>query len=962
MPSGPSQDTLDDLDAEDSDNDDARSFGLESDLYGDATIDSTPADVPLTSLTQPSVLHNLKDLTVTSLANNTSLRRGSAMDSEDEVDLVRQPLQDGSKGQANTASGTLPLHAAPRRPTNMDPPLQGRIQEDEDKNGREEIEDSDASHMTETRSDEEVQLNSRDLRHTLNTNTPARHNAHARVRLGGPLPALPRRQMSMGPADAAKSRISSIGTRRANSVPQFGRRESNGHPGEVRASSESASSSHDTSDSGRWLSRATATSNFSSLFAHAKHLAASSSPFGLGRRYPSDESERDAAIGREIDEAEAEVARDRRERAAAEARQRWRQRKDWFTSFLPFSRSSPHETNAIFNLLQLLNPLTYVRALVWLANMMLDAIMRPIHYIIPDDVWDRLSSVFEFLPHVLAGLLAFIFAFVVATQLAGSTDGDWARDVIKNSWRTFDDVRHKVYDFTPRLTWPRRDRWVDIDDLWDNDDAARDKVEAFLSRMEEEFLGLQRARNIHDASLKKLETIVPSIVHMELRDGRPVVSQEFWHAIRDLIHGDGGFLAFDKVGSDFEISSERQWRAIALRLTRDPTVVSKFNTTMAEFESRISGKMANFWDTWVRENDDKITQMLGSAVDQIKSAGSQREFEERLGRIVKEQLSSQAESQRGQVVTREEFLRHLQNEFVAHRSEVKAELEHLQPQLQDMVKQSVQLMSKEMPEGVARADLVSLVNGIVRKALADVNLEALAKGSIHRHWDTELRHQINYFAVGAGAAVDARHSSSTFDPRHEGVVTPAQYEAGYRGPRPFPPVAALDSWQDAGDCWCAARSVNHRGNPHGASLAIHLRQPVVPQHVVIEHILPGATSEPGARPKLIEIWAEFPHQSPEVRDRILDFSAVFFPDDEVADWDFTPPDYPPRFVKISRFVYDGAADAFDGVYVHRLSRELEELGAATDHVIVRAVTNYGAQHHTCFYRVRLYGLNPELAG
>ena len=39
----------------------------------------------------------------------------------------------------------------------------------------------------------------------------------------------------------------------------------------------------------------------------------------------------------------------------------------------------------------------------------------------------------------------------------------------------------------------------------------------------------------------------------------------------------------------------------------------------------------------------------------------------------------------------------------------------------------------------------------------------------------------------------------------------------------------------------------------------------------------------------------------------------------------------------------------------QLSDELVALRAETDSVVVRAVTNYGAEKHTCFYRLRLFG-------
>jgi hypothetical protein len=519
-------------------------------------------------------------------------------------------------------------------------------------------------------------------------------------------------------------------------------------------------------------------------------------------------------------------------------------------------------------------------------------------------------------------------------------------------------MRYRITDLIPTITWPKTDRWVDLNDLWEDDDSSKDKLQQFLNRMEEEFLALKRSGKIHDASLKKLENILPSIVHMELRDGRPIISEEFWHALRDMIHGDGGFLAFDKVGSEYVVSSDRQWSAIMSRLARDPAFTTKLNLTASGVEDRMSHKMTTFWDKWVKDNDDRILQMLGTAVDQIKSAGSQKEFEERLNKVVNEQLTQreqETEKQSGKFVSREEFLRHLRNEFASLSSQLRAELDDLQPQMERLIQQTVELATKDLTHDMSRTDVTALVNNLIRNALADINLEAMARGKIHNHWDTELRNQVNYFAPGSGAKIDAQLTSATWDPRGH-AITPERYERGWRGREAFPPIAALEPWQDEGDCWCAARSANHRGNPHGATLSVQLNHAIIPQHIIIEHILPGATTHPGARPKSIEVWAEIIDS--EVRERILDFGSVYFPDD-VDDWNFTPPDFSPRFVKITQFVYE-AAEIHQGVHVHRLSSELLALGAHTDRVVVRAVNNYGAENHTCFYRVRLYGFNVEL--
>ena len=49
----------------------------------------------------------------------------------------------------------------------------------------------------------------------------------------------------------------------------------------------------------------------------------------------------------------------------------------------------------------------------------------------------------------------------------------------------------------------------------------------------------------------------------------------------------------------------------------------------------------------------------------------------------------------------------------------------------------------------------------------------------------------------------------------------------------------------------------------------------------------------------------------------------------------------------------------DGKYLYRFSEELEIMKAATENIVVRAVSNYGAEKHTCFYRLRLYGEKVE---
>lgn len=717
-----------------------------------------------------------------------------------------------------------------------------------------------------------------------------------------------------------------------------------------------------------------------SLFGQAAELNKKKTSFNTNT-YPADAWERDAAIQRDILQAEEQVAR---EREVADRREARRQQWIWLMSLwpLPWLRKllgmHPHDDDdedehddhddatAPANWWRLLNPTTYLQTLIWLIDKIMDYFVSFIDRVSGIDVHVRVPRPGQNFGWIVAGIFGLIItilfgpAIIVGLRASSPSMPNVGMPRVGGiSWPDISGIAGKAGDFIPSISWPSwpfqrsKSDWDELSDLWETDDKAHEKADRMLKQYEKDLKTLKKAAKIHDASLQKLKTVVPRIVHMELADGKPVVTQEFWHALRDLIHKDGSFLTMEQKASGYEFTSEQQWQAIVGRLNNDPTFASKLKASAAGIENRIDAKMSRVWDTWVKNNEDKIAELMGPALDKIQSAGSGRGFDERLSRIVKEQLKGGELKEI--IVTREDFLHHLQNEFATHRTEIRAELNALQPQLETLRK-SIRAATENTPEGVTKAEVNTLVKSLVRKAIADMNLEAMAKGKIHFHWDAELKNQVNYFGVGAGAIVDGKRSSTTYDPLQRGVISKESYEKGIRGAEPYSAIAALNPWQDEGDCWCAARSVNHRGNPHGATLSVQLARHIIPEHVVVEHILPGATTDPDARPRHIEVYAHFDDST--VRDRVRDFAATHFPDD-VNDWNFQAPDYGAAFVKIGQFVYEGA-ELHDGVHVHRLHSDFAELDAETDQVIVRAVSNYGAKSHTCFYRVRLFGQRGRL--
>ncbi|KAH0523901.1 hypothetical protein TsFJ059_008846 [Trichoderma semiorbis] len=606
-------------------------------------------------------------------------------------------------------------------------------------------------------------------------------------------------------------------------------------------------------------------------------------------------------------------------------------------------------TDESINWQQLFNPLTYLRAIYWFFSTALESVVNSFFGLFSDSLRDRLMLIGEALVYTISGFSFLLLAAVLSSiAIANLPSFEEAPSVSVPSVSIptlprFDDLASRIGNFIPSISWSSRSAWDDFPGL---NELRGDQYAEFgdlINQILRDLRLMKGAGKLHESSIEQLNSVVPKMVHMTLKDGKPVVTQDFWHAIRDLVEKDGSFPMLNKSkAGNYEPSSEKQWKDIAAWLARRPEIASKIN----EANDGLAKKLPHMWEAWATDNQRKVEQTLRPILDKMKITGSlsDKDIDKRLDQMIKKHVGNTKSG--STVVSREYFLQYLRDEFASHRTEMRAEINELQPKLEQLIRDSVDLAKKDDSPSMTKAEVAKLVDGLVRKAIADMNLEAMAKGRIRSHWDRDLKNQLNYFGVGAGAIVDPKQTSTTFKPD-------AKYlnDKGLKGAQPYPPIEALLPWHDDGDCWCAAREVNKRGNPHGAKLSVIMGHSIIPQHIVIEHILPGATSNPGARPRHIEVYIKI--EDSATRERLLDFSAAHFPDD-LSDWNYAPADLPPQFVKVTQFVYEGA-ELHDGVHVHRLSSELMALNAETDQVIVRAVSNYGAPNHTCFYRIRLFG-------
>ncbi|KAF7549073.1 hypothetical protein G7046_g8456 [Stylonectria norvegica] len=725
-------------------------------------------------------------------------------------------------------------------------------------------------------------------------------------------------------------------------------------------------------------------------------------------RYASDASEMDDAMQRDIMQAEDELERNRLEeeydrnfrqteetqaalgRGTQVGRQqrgpteRWRHQWTHFLallsldSFWAFIRRHLRPTTEVdeyldeddvdtdvpVNWWRLLNPLMYLQTIVWVFDNIMDRAVHQFDLLSPFGSLRQIAAPGSALRWTLMGLFALALSMTLSTFVLGGTGGLSNRfpspgGVSLPSFGlpgfglpSFGGVTGKIGSFIPSIPWSPKSDDYDEDTMWETSgDGGGGQSDESISNFEKELNKLRKAGKLHESSIKKLQSVVPKIVHLELKDGKPVIAQEFWHAIRDLVHGDGSIMTLEKKGKLYEFTSEQQWQAIMSRISNDPAFKSTQNVSVSDIEGRMEQQATKFWDSWVKNNQDKMIEILRPTMDKVQVTGSDRGFDARITRLIKEHSKSSDHNE--VLVTRDEFIQYVQNEFARNNKMFHAELEELRPQLETLMRDTIHQAARDAPQGMSQKDITKLVKSLTDKYISGLNLEGMAKGQIHQHWDVELKNQVNFFSQGSGATIDIVITSVIYDPYKKGLYSEDAYKKGIRGVNPYPASFALTSWEDEGDCWCAAREFNRRGNPAGASLSVQLAQRIIPQNVVIEHILPGATSDPDARPRNIEVYAAI--EDEEIRERVKDFASVHFPADPES-WNYEEAEYPKKnkLVKIGQFVYE-SSELTRGVHVHRLSPELVEIGADTDHVVVRAVSNYGSNSHTCFYRVRLFG-------
>ncbi|ORY58030.1 uncharacterized protein BCR38DRAFT_353558 [Pseudomassariella vexata] len=478
-------------------------------------------------------------------------------------------------------------------------------------------------------------------------------------------------------------------------------------------------------------------------------------------------------------------------------------------------------------------------------------------------------------------------------------------------------------------------------------DADAQRLFGQLDAHDAELILLRRFKDTQQKKIAGIEAELPSVLRVEMdRNGKPRVPLDFWYALKDLMTADDDILTLKHANTASPEISKQHWLAVRQRLQADGSLPSsdKKGVARTEIESAVDERLASRWKSFVRQNANAINEILGHPTASKLTGMSDKEIKAVIEKTIKS-------DKHDMFVTRKDFADLVKKEMVSHEAEFRSELRDIAARIKEHSAELAKLQERT-PGGMSHAEITDLVHAAVAKAKSNAKVEAMAKAGIRSQLE-ELETQVNFFSQFGGAVIDPTYSSKAWIPQKKtwkgkSWLDQDGYMSGYR---PKKPIEALHPWHQEGECFCA--DAGPKGTGVGTNnISVNIPRDVIPQYLVVEHILPGATLDPGAMPRNIEIWASF--DEVDLRKTVSGWSANQWPqaqEEKTLGSDF---------VKIGHMVYEKSYTG-DGVQVFKFSNALLEMKAASSHVHVRAIDNYGADH-TCFYRLRLFGNIQEREG
>lgn len=408
-------------------------------------------------------------------------------------------------------------------------------------------------------------------------------------------------------------------------------------------------------------------------------------------------------------------------------------------------------------------------------------------------------------------------------------------------------------------------------------------------------------------AIKKIEKALPDFVAVKKdQKGNLQIPKEFWQALRDKIRTDDDLIP-SPVGP----------------ISGKPSAGAQISSK--EFDKK-AGKL---WEKFLSDNRAKIAAWSASDVDK------------RFPDLFKKNI----------LASKAEIVDMVHRNWKANQDELRKELASLSKQLEKANQQIMKLQDE--PASMNRDELKAIIKSQIKSIIPIGQLEALAKLNIKGNINYGLT-KVNYFSRGTGAVVSVPVTSPNyvFPSMDKWFFQKAtQWAIGNPIPIANPPEAALKSWEEHGDCWCAPANDK---DGRGPTLGVIMGSKIYPEEVVVEHISPSASLEPGAAPREMELLANLGDF--DLYDALLKVSENLFPEESKNDG------YNFNYVRIATWTYD--IESEDNIQAFPIQLDLKSYGISTDKLVVRSKNNWGGGKvdYTCLYRIRVHGENSKTPG
>jgi hypothetical protein len=426
-----------------------------------------------------------------------------------------------------------------------------------------------------------------------------------------------------------------------------------------------------------------------------------------------------------------------------------------------------------------------------------------------------------------------------------------------------------------------------------------------LTTAEYDIAYLKKRSDIDENAISHLKESLPEhILVKKDKYGKLEITQEFWHALESKMRSENAYL----------------YPRNAVKLSKDSSTT---NVSLAQVETLLANPKT--WDRFLQTNRAQLKELASEELD----ASFPNKFKKSIE------------------VNKSKFIELVRENWEDSQKEIKKEIRRLSTQIDDTIR-NVQRSEGDVV-GHTKEQIKAISTDVFRTLFSTSQLEALAKANKNINAAAN-EHRLNHFSPGTGATINPKLTSPNYlfpSMDRNFIVKTLSRVLWHKIPSPNPPEVALQRWQEHGDCWC---SPSRDPDGFGPSLAVIMANQIYPDQIIVEHIPPSGSLEPGAAPKDMELLAYIEDQ--ETYHTIKRRSDDIFYEEALED-----EPQPFGFVRIATWTYDAQSMSNIQSFPPQIDLGAIKGLSHTNRLIVRSKNNWGEGEvdFTCLYRIRVNG-------